>query len=143
VLDQEPRPELQLPGLVVNHVVMHALRPKEATLGETELRSLTGKRREEVQRMRDDYEAVVLGVLSEGAGSGVFDVLDLKLTAYAVISQSTNVGVWYREGGRLALDQLAAVYASFALRTVGGPQVEQSTIARLALDARAFHEAWR
>jgi TetR/AcrR family transcriptional regulator, cholesterol catabolism regulator len=143
VLEQESRPELRLAGLVVNHVVMHALRPKEATLGETELRSLTGKRRREVQRMRDDYEALVLGVLDEGSQRGVFDVLDLKLTAYAVISQSTNVVIWYREGGRLSLEQLAAVYASFALRTVGGPPVEQSRIAGLALTARAFHEAWR
>lgn len=143
VLDEEPRPDRRLAGLVVHHVVLHALRPKEATLGETELRSLTGTRLRSALRMRDDYEALVLTVLEEGARREVFDILDLKLTAYSIISQCTNVGIWYREGGRLSLDEVAAVYANLALRTAGGPKVSKSTISSLAADARAFHEVWR
>jgi AcrR family transcriptional regulator len=143
VLDEESRPDRRLAGLVVHHVVLHALRPKEATLGETELRSLTGTRLRNALRMRDDYEALVVTVLEEGARSAVFDILDFKLTAYSIISQCTNVGIWYREGGRLSLDEVAAVYANLALRTAGGPQVSTATISSLAADARAFHEVWR
>ncbi len=143
VLDQESSPDRQLAGLVVHHVVLHALRPKETTLGETELRSLTGERRTQVLRMRDDYEGLVVGVLEDGARRGLFDVLDLKLSAYAIISQCTNVGIWYHEGGRLTLDEIASAYANLALRIVGGPEVERATVARLAAVARAFHEEWR
>ena len=139
VLEQESSPDRQLAGLVVHHVVLHALRPRETTLGETELRSLTGERRSRVLTMRDDYEGLVLGVLEDGARTGVFHALDLKLSAYAIISQCTSVGIWYREDGRLALDEIAAVYANLALRTVGGPEVEKATVARLAAAAAAFH----
>lgn len=143
VLAQESRPDRQLAGLVVHHVVIHALRPKETTLGETELRSLTRKRRTHVLRMRDGYENLVVGVLEDGARSGLFDALDPKLSAYAVISQCTNVGIWYRKEGRLGLDEIAAVYANFALRIVGGPEIERATVTRLAAAARTFHEEWR
>jgi AcrR family transcriptional regulator len=143
VLDIEPRPDRRLAGLVVHHVVLHALRPKEATLGETELRSLTGTRLRTALRMRDDYETLVLSVLEEGAQAGLFDILDPKLTVYSIISQCTNVGIWYHEGGRLGLDEVAAVYANLALRTAGGPAVSKSTVSGLAASARAFHEAWR
>jgi AcrR family transcriptional regulator len=143
VLAQESRADRQLAGLVVHHVVIHALRPKETTLGETELRSLTRKRRTHVLRMRDGYENLVVGVLEDGTRSGLFDSLDPKLSAYAVISQCTNVGIWYRKEGRLSLDEIAAVYANLALRIVGGPEIERATVTRLAAAARAFHEEWR
>ena len=143
VLEQESSPDRKLAGLVVHHVIIHALRPKETTLGETELRSLKGERLEQALRMRDDYEGLVLGVLEDGARTGVFAALDLKLSAYAIISQCTNLGIWYREGKRLSLDEIAAIYANFALRIVGGPPVENATIARLATAARAVHEEWR
>jgi TetR/AcrR family transcriptional regulator, cholesterol catabolism regulator len=143
VLDREPSPARQLAGLVVHHVVIHALRPREATLGETELRSLTGERLQSVLEMRDDYERLVVGVIREGAGSGLFSVLDDKLSAYAIISQCTNVGIWFREGGRLSLDEVAGAYANLALRMVAGPEVEPATVEGLAGAARAFHEEHR
>jgi AcrR family transcriptional regulator len=143
VLDQEESPDRQLAGCVVHHVVIHALRPRETTLGETELRSLTGERRRDVLQLRDHYESLVLGVLEEGVRAGLFNALDPKLSTYAIISQCTNVGIWYRDAGRLGLDEIAAVYANFALRIVGGPEAEQATVSRLAASARAFHEEWR
>jgi AcrR family transcriptional regulator len=142
VLDAEPRHDRRLAGVVVHHVVLHALRPREATLGETELRSLTGERYREVVGMRDGYELLVLGVLEGGARAGAFAALDLKLTAYSIISQCTNVGIWFRPDGRLSLDDVAATYAGFALRTAGGTELPPGEIAALAADARAFHEAW-
>ena len=141
VLEEEVRPERRLAALVTNHVVLHALRPKEAILGETELRSLKDERLESAMRMRDEYEEVVLTVLEAGEAAGKFDVVDLKLTAYSIISQCTNVGIWYREDGRLGLEEVVAVYAGLALRAAGAASVDSSTISRLAAGARAFHEA--
>ena len=143
VFAAERTPDRQLAGVAVHHVALHALRPKEAVLGETELRSLTGPRLRDVLRMRDEYESLVCGVLEEGARQGRFDVLDLKLTAYSVISQCTNVGIWFRDDGRLTLEEVAAIYAGFALRTAGARSLPRAAVASLAADARAFHEAWQ
>ena len=142
-LAEEVRPEPRLAALVVNHVILHALRPKEAILGETELRSLTGERLQSTMRMRDEYEAVVLGELERGGAAGAFKLLDLKLTGYSIISQCTNVGIWYRQDGRLGLEEVVAVYAGLALRAAGAAPVDEATVARLAAGARAFHEAYR
>jgi AcrR family transcriptional regulator len=140
VLDREASPQRQLAGLVVHHVVMHALRPKETTLGDTELRSLTGVRREAVQQMRDEYEGLVVRVLEDGSRAGLFRPLDAKLTAYAVIAQCTNVGIWFRRDGRLPLDEIAHVYANLALRLAGGRPIGREVVVRLAAAARAFHD---
>ena len=142
VLERETSPDRRLAGLAVHHVFLHALRPQEATLGETELRSLTGPRLRKTLRTRDHYESLVTGVLDDGAREGLFEILDLKLTAYSIISQCTNVGIWFRPDGRLSLDEVAAVYANFALRTAGGPELPGASVAPLAAGARAFHEAW-
>ena len=56
-------PADRLTAVVVHHVALHALRPLEATLGETELRSLTGERLDLAVQKRDAYEAIVVGVL--------------------------------------------------------------------------------
>ena len=141
LLGEKVHPEQRLAALVTNHVVLHALRPKEAILGETELRSLKDERLESAMRMRDDYEEVVLTVLAEGAAAGKFEIVDLKLTAYSIISQCTNVGIWYREDGRLGLEEVVAVYTALALRAAGAASVDRPTISRLAAGASAFHEA--
>lgn len=143
VLEKESVPERQLVGLVANHVALHGLRPTEATLGETELRSLSGARREEAQRMRDAYEALVLRVLETGTQKSRFDLPDLKLSAYCIIAQSTNVGIWYRHGGPLSLDEVAVIYAKVALRIVAAAPVEESVISVLARQATEFHRRRR
>jgi hypothetical protein len=125
---------------MVNHVVLHALRPKETTLGDSELRSLTGERRAVNIGTRDRYEHLVVSVLERGERDGIFDVIDAKLTAFALIAQSSHVGTWYDGKGRLSLDQVIDVHVALALRMVAGPPVPDEGVRRLAQDAREFHE---
>lgn len=139
VLSKEHAPERRLAGLVAHHVALHGLRPKEATLGETELRSLTGTRRDEVQRMRDSYETLLVKVLDSGVRAGRFSVPDIKLTAYCILAQSTNVGIWYRQAGPLSLEEIAAIHAEVALRIAAADPVDDSVIAGLARAATDFH----
>src|SRR5690242_21832512 len=56
LVDNERTHEQRLASLVVNHVVLHAMRPKESTLGDSELRSLTKKHLRANVRHRDEYE---------------------------------------------------------------------------------------
>jgi AcrR family transcriptional regulator len=131
----EREPADQLVALVVHHVVLHALRPLEATLGETELRSLTGERLELAVAHRDAYEAILLGVLERGIAARDVAAPDPKLAAYAVIAMCTNVGIWYRPDGRLTLTEVAGAYATMAARLVGAAPPDP------ALVDRAFHQA--
>lgn len=139
LLAAETSYELKLAVLIVNHVVLHALRPAETTLGDTELRSLTGKRREENTRARDRYESIVIKVLRDGARHAGFELLDTRLTAYALIAQNSSVGIWYRPDGRLSLEQVSYVQAGLALRSVGSQPIEQREVRRLCAAARDFH----
>ncbi len=141
VAARQETPERTLTAIVVNHVVLHALRPKETTLGDSELRSLTGERRASNIRIRDAYEALVVEVLEAGIAAGVFDIVDAKLTAYALIAQSSHVGTWYVAGGRLSLEDVTAVHVALALRMVGAPPVDADDLHALVEDVRAYHEA--
>ena len=140
LIERHDTPRLQLAASVVNHVVLHALRPKETTLGDSELRSLSGERREINIRTRDAYERLVIGVLERGSEEDVFDVVDAKLTAYAIIAQASHVGTWYEAGGRLSLEQVAAVQVGLALRMVAAEPVAATDVGRLVRDVRTIHE---
>jgi len=132
-------PADRLAAVVVHHVALHALRPREATLGETELRSLTGERLELAVAKRDAYEAIVVGVLADGVRAGVFEPLDPKLTAFAVISMCTNVGIWYRPDGRLTLSEVARSYATMATRLAGAPPADPALVDRVLAHAVAAY----
>ena len=132
-------PAARLTAIVVHHVALHALRPREATLGETELRSLTGERLELAVAHRDAYEAIVVGVLADGVRSGVFEPLDPKLTAFAVISMCTNVGIWYRPDGRLTLSEVARAYATMATRLTGAAPADPALVDRALARAVAAY----
>jgi len=140
LVDGQESPDLQLAALVVNHVVLHALRPKETTLGDSELRSLTGERREVNIRIRDTYERLVVDVLESGRDAGAFDVIDAKLTAYAIIAQASHVGTWYDAHGRLSLEQVTKVHVDLALRMVATEPPAATDTRRLVREVRAFHE---
>ena len=135
----EPRPADQLVAVVVHHVALHALRPLEATLGETELRSLTGERLDLAVAHRDAYEAIVVGVLRRGATTGALVAPDPKLAAYAVISMCTNVGIWFRPDGRLTLNEVAHAYATMAARLVGAAPPDPALVDRALAQAVAAY----
>lgn len=136
-IEQQATPERKLATLIIHHVLIHASRPKEAILGDSELRSLTGERRKVVQRLRDEYEALLVGILAEGRESGAFELLDEKLTAYAVLAQCTHVGTWYERRGRLALPEIALDYVQFGLRLAGAPALERADFEALMSSAQS------
>jgi TetR/AcrR family transcriptional regulator, cholesterol catabolism regulator len=141
MVERRNAPRVELAGIVVNHVVLHALRPKETTLGDSELRSLTGERRAVNIRTRDAYEQLVVGVLERGEREGVFDIIDTKITAYAIIAQSSHVGTWYEPRGRLSLDAITDIYVGLALRLVGCAPLPTGEVRNLVQEVVALHDA--
>jgi AcrR family transcriptional regulator len=139
--EQHAAPDHKLATLIIHHVLMHAHRPKEAILGDTELRSLTGERRKVVQRLRDEYERLLTEILTEGRDAGAFELLDEKLTAFAILAQCTHVGTWYARRGRLPLPEVARAYVGFGLRLAGAGAIAQDEFDALMASAQAFYSS--
>jgi AcrR family transcriptional regulator len=112
-------PGEQLRDAIRRHVLLHGLRPKEATVADTELRGLKGENLRRIIEKRDQYERIIDNVIEFGERGGAFRVRDRKLTVYAIIEMCNQVGYWFKPRGRLSIDEVADVFAELGLRIVG------------------------
>jgi AcrR family transcriptional regulator len=116
-----PEPSARLRAFVRALVEIQAGLALEASVMIEELRALDEPHRSEVIAQRDAYQAVLEDILRAGVAGGVFVAADLKLTAYAIIGMGRDVADWFRPGGRLPVDAIAAAYEGFALAMVRPP----------------------
>lgn len=65
---------------------------------------------------RDKYEALFRTLFEEGAAAGVFVNHDLGIAVRAVLGMCNSVVRWYRPGGPRSPDEIAALFADYALR---------------------------
>ncbi len=69
-----------------------------------------------VDRIGREYELLWCGFLQEGIRAGVFrNDLDVKLLVKAIMGMCNLTLTWYNPNGRLGMDAIADVFASFAL----------------------------
>lgn len=93
----------------------HGERQQEVFIGNTELRSLSGRRRKSIIDLRDRYEALLRGALERAVASGQVTVPDVHLATFAGLAICTHVATWYRPKGRRTLDEIAeALCATYA-----------------------------
>lgn len=77
-------------------------------------RSLAGRAREEIVRLRDRYEAFWDGMLYEAAGAGrLRPGVDLKLVRLFGFGAVNWVATWYSPGGDRTPEQIADVFWSY------------------------------
>jgi AcrR family transcriptional regulator len=119
-------PTHQLAQLIAFHVAFTATNPQTARVAEYEMRSLTPVAREEMQQLRDEYEALFTEVLNEGDKSGEFNTPDLTMARLAVMEMGTGVAHWYRPHGRLSLDQVQQNFVAMAYRILALPDTAKS-----------------
>jgi len=101
------------------HIRFHVARPEAVFIAYMELRNLAPGNFARIEALRKRYEAVLEGILAEGRAAGVFDIADARLATMAVIAMLTGVNTWYREGGRLGLDAVEAIYRDMVRGVVG------------------------
>jgi TetR/AcrR family transcriptional regulator, cholesterol catabolism regulator len=90
----------------------------------TEWKHLTGKRRKEVVRIREDYERRVTGLIGEvvEAGEATPD-LDVNFATYYIFGALNGLPSWYRRRGPDPAERIAEAYAALIVATVvGGPR---------------------
>ena len=115
----EPLQRLQ--DFVEFHIRFHADRPDEVFLAYMELRNLTPENFERIESLRRQYEDRLESILRDGTTAGVFTFEDSKIVTLAIIAMLTGVNTWFREGGRLSLDQVIAQYWDMVRRAVVAP----------------------
>ena len=101
------------------HIRFHRARSDAVFIAYMELRNLEPVNFEQIESMRQEYEAHLNLILARGKESGVFDLPDTKLATYAVIAMLTGVNTWFREGGRLSLDAVEEIYWQMVRKAVG------------------------
>lgn len=62
-------------------------------------------------------------IIAAGVRDKSFEKVNPTATAYAIFGMSQQINHWYHPGGSLDINQLATMYADFALRIVGAEPI--------------------
>jgi TetR/AcrR family transcriptional regulator, cholesterol catabolism regulator len=117
-VESSPCPGAQLESMVHAHVRYHALNPRPARISSTELQYMIPRHRREVASLRDRYEQSLRSMIRRGDELGFFDAALERYATFSILEMGYGVGVWYRPGGELSVDEIGDVYATLALRMV-------------------------
>jgi AcrR family transcriptional regulator len=112
-------PPQALEQFVRFHIRYHLARSREVFISYMELRSLEGENFSAIERLRRRYESFPRAILERGASDGSFDIIDPQITTMAIIAMLNGMTTWFRENGRLSLDEIEAVYVRLVARLVG------------------------
>ena len=100
------------------HISFHLARPDAVFVSYMELRNLTPENFARVEALRRQYEDGLESILRDGVAAGAFRVEDTKIATLAIIAMLTGVNTWFREGGRLSLEEVTAQYRGMVRRAV-------------------------
>jgi AcrR family transcriptional regulator len=112
-------PRVQLENFVSFHIQFHADRPDAVFIAYMELRNLDPDNFVAIEHLRRQYEDHLETILRAGVDAGDFTVSDTKIVTLAIIAMLTGVNTWFRAGGRLSLEEVAAQYWDMVRRAVG------------------------
>lgn len=109
-------PAERLRAVIEAQTTWQARHHTTARVVEYDLPCLSAEHYQEISTLRRRIAAVVHGILSDGARSGVFDVPDVDGTTLALLSMVTDVARWYPSNSRQSPERLGRLYADLALR---------------------------
>lgn len=127
MMEQEKEPSERLDALVRLHIKFHCERAALARVTDIELRSLTGKARQRVVAMRDDYEHLWLTTINDGVQQGVFHAPQPRLATFALLEMCTGVSHWYTPNGTYSVAEIADCYSGLAHRMLEGELASDRT----------------
>ncbi|MEU0153259.1 TetR family transcriptional regulator [Micromonospora fulviviridis] len=112
-------PATALRRVVHDFVVSHARDHTTTRVVNYELAALSPAHLAEIREIRHRIEQAIRQLVEAGVSAGVFETPDPRMAAAALLSLGVDVGRWYRDGGDLVPEYIAARYAEMALRIVG------------------------
>jgi AcrR family transcriptional regulator len=109
------RPESGLVAFVRLHVIASGRYPRQWTVVDNELRSLSGAHRDTALVLRDRIDKVFTDILLAGKRDSVFESTNVALDRLAILEMCNGVVHWYRPDGPSSLDDIADHFAELAL----------------------------
>ncbi|KAJ55316.1 TetR family transcriptional regulator [Actibacterium mucosum KCTC 23349] len=109
----------RLQAFTRHHIHFHLQRPDAVFIAYMELRNLEAQNFARIEVQRKAYEMVLENILQDGQGAGAFHVGDVKLAGMAVIAMLTGVTTWFRDDGRLSVEEIANHYWDMVRKAVG------------------------
>jgi AcrR family transcriptional regulator len=100
------------------HIAFHLDRLDAVFISYMELRNLTPENFAQIEAYRRRYEQHLEEILIRGEREGVFAPRDTRISAMALIAMLTGVNTWFREGGRLSLGEVQALYRDMVFKAV-------------------------
>lgn len=135
-------PQERIAALVRAHVRVHAAYPVLTRVCNRELQALSPERLAPAIAVRQAATALLTGIIEDGVRAGVFDVPDAYAATAAIGAMGIRVAEWYTPDAHLSVDELADVYAVFALRLLGCPDaVPSGEVTARAVPAGAARRA--
>jgi len=122
------QPPSRLRAMIRAHVSVVTSAQKDASVFLDEWRFLSAERRAQIAARRDAYEALFRNAIADGIQVGVFDAVDVRITATAILSALNGIASWYRAGGPLSADEIADSYAELFLKALREPHFMTRTI---------------
>jgi AcrR family transcriptional regulator len=108
----------RLSRFVETFVMWHARHHTLARVAQYELGALEEPAREQIRRIRREFQDLVEDVLRVGVVTGEFEVHDVRGTARAILSLGIDVARWFRGDGQAQAMNLARLYGRLVLRMV-------------------------
>ena len=107
---RDDAPAKQLEAFARFHIRFHHARKEAVFISYMELRNLTPENFVTIENLRRRYETDLSDILEAGQKSGDFAIDDPKIASLAIIAMLTGVNTWYRDDGRLSLDEIEQIY---------------------------------
>ena len=117
-MHQQGSVQQRLHEAIANHIRLHTTFKSEFFIIDTEIRALEGEYRSRILSLRDQYEALLQGLLCEGMEQGVFRESDVKVSSYAIIAMCTEVAAWFRPNKRLTVQQVIDIYSQMVTQSL-------------------------
>lgn len=77
------------------------------------------KIREQLETLHREFDDLLVRLLEEGVANGEFRIADIRLCSLAIGGMANWAYTWYRENGRLSVEELCEGMAQLVLRMVG------------------------
>ena len=115
-LPSDPRERLR--DFVRFHIDYNRDHRDEVFLSYMELRNLSPENFQLIEALRRAYEDRLGRILTDGRNERCFTAPDIRLATMAIIAMLNGVNTWFRDGGRLSLDEISAIYCTMVEKTV-------------------------
>lgn len=121
-------PVARVGALVECLALFHSHRRATGFLGASEMRSLRPEDYLRVAAVRRAQQQALDQEVLAAVRAGQLVVADPRTAARAVVTLCTAIPQWYRPGGPLAPEDVAAQYVGFALALLGRPSLQDAAV---------------